>query len=214
MVMESRGAGVKAVIFDCDGVMFDSREANEAYYNTILAQFGKPKMDTQQAEYVHMNTATQSVTYLFQGDSRLSEALAFREVMSYMRFIPMMRMEPYLRTLLPKLNVHYKTAIATNRSDTMAAVLEEHGLTASFDLVVSSLDVRSPKPAPDALVKILKHFDIDSREAVYVGDSKVDELTADAAHVPFIAYKNPQLSADRHMNHFKELEAWLFSEGE
>ena len=214
MVMERRRAGVKAVIFDCDGVMFDSREANEAYYNTILAQFGKPEMDTKQAEYVHMNTATQSVAYLFQGDSRLSEALAFREAMSYTRFIPMMRMEPHLRTLLPKLNVHYKTAVATNRSDTMTAVLEEHGLSGAFDLVVSSLDVRSPKPAPDALVKILTHFDIDSREAVYVGDSKVDELTADAAQVPFIAYKNPQLSADRHMNHFKELEAWLFSEGE
>ena len=207
------GKSVKVVIFDCDGVMFDSREANEAYYNRILEQFGKPKMDSRQREYVHMNTATRSVAFLFEGDSRLAEALAFREKMSYSSFIPMMRIEPYLRRLLEKLSSRYKTAIATNRSDTMNTVLDVHRLAGIFDLVVSSLDVPSPKPAPDALLKILNHFEIGRREAVYVGDSKIDELTADAAKVPFIAYKNPQLRADRHVSHFKELEAWLFDKG-
>jgi len=204
---------VKVVIFDCDGVMFDSREANEAYYNRILEEFGKPRMDQRQQEYVHMNTATQSLAFLFEGDSRLPEALTFRKQMSYASFIPMMRMEPYLRTLLSKLSGRYKTAIATNRSDTMNAVLEEHQLTDCFDLVVSSLDVPSPKPAPDALLKILNHFQIDEEGAVYVGDSKIDELTAEAAKVPFIAYKNPQLRADYHVNHFEELGAWLFGHG-
>ena len=212
MKMVDNNMGIKVVIFDCDGVMFDSREANEAYYNTILERFGKPKMDRRQSEYVHMNTATQSVAFLFQGDPRVAEALAFREEMNYASFIPMMRMEPYLRTLLSKLTYRYKTAIATNRSDTMNSVLEKHRLTESFDMVVSSLDVPSPKPAPDALLKILEHFGFRRREAVYIGDSKIDELTARAAGVPFIAYKNSQLSANRHVNHFKELETWLFYE--
>jgi phosphoglycolate phosphatase-like HAD superfamily hydrolase len=59
----------------------------------------------------------------------------------------------------------------------------------------------------------LNHFQIDEEGAVYVGDSKIDELTAEAAKVPFIAYKNPQLRADHHVNHFEELAAWLFGHG-
>ncbi len=30
---------VKVVAFDCDGVMFDSAAANQAYYNQVLRQF-------------------------------------------------------------------------------------------------------------------------------------------------------------------------------
>ncbi|NIQ97111.1 MAG: HAD family hydrolase, partial [Desulfuromonadales bacterium] len=34
-------APIKGVIFDCDGVLFESRQANLAYYNDILAFFGE-----------------------------------------------------------------------------------------------------------------------------------------------------------------------------
>ena len=34
--------GLGGVIFDCDGVIIDSRPANGVYYNRILAHFGLP----------------------------------------------------------------------------------------------------------------------------------------------------------------------------
>ena len=33
---------IKAVIFDCDGVMFDSIEANTVFYNRMLKRFDQP----------------------------------------------------------------------------------------------------------------------------------------------------------------------------
>ena len=30
---------LKLIVFDCDGVLFDSRAANEAFYNDMLAAF-------------------------------------------------------------------------------------------------------------------------------------------------------------------------------
>ena len=33
---------IKLVAFDCDGVLFDSQQANIAFYNTILAHFDRP----------------------------------------------------------------------------------------------------------------------------------------------------------------------------
>ena len=36
--------GIAGVIFDCDGVMIDSRAANNVFYNRVLAYFGLPPM--------------------------------------------------------------------------------------------------------------------------------------------------------------------------
>ena len=204
---------VKVVIFDCDGVMFDSKDANEAYYNQILAHFGKPPMDSQQSEYVHMHTADQSVAHLFSDDPLLEQALAYRHQISYFPFIPLMEMEPYLKAFLEYLRPTYKTAISTNRSDTMNRVLLDHGLEAYFDLVISSLDVKYPKPHPESLIKILNHFSLSPHEAIYVGDSEIDELAAKAAGIPLVAYKNRNLSAALHVEHFKGLEILLDRRG-
>ena len=200
---------VRVVIFDCDGVMFDSKRANEAYYNHILVQFGRPEMNKEECDYVHMNTAEQSVTYLFRNDPKLQDALAYWRGMSYLPFIPIMEMDPYLKAFLEYLRPAYKTAISTNRSDTMDPVLEEHGLKGYFDLVVSCLDVKHPKPDPESLIKILDYFGLSPEEAIYIGDSQIDEMAARAASVPLVSYKNPRLSAAFHVTHFKEIEALL-----
>lgn len=200
---------VRLVIFDCDGVMFDSRQANEAYYNQILAHFGKPPMNSQQSDYVHIHTADQSVAYLFGDDPLVEQALAYRRQISYFPFIPLMEMEPYLKAFLEYLRPTYKTAISTNRSDTMHRVLLDYGLQAYFDLVISSLDVKHPKPHPESLLKILSHFSLSPDETIYVGDSEVDELAAKAAGIPLVAYKNRDLSAALHVEHFKGLQSLL-----
>ena len=202
---------VRVVIFDCDGVMFDSRGANEAYYNHILAHFGRPQMNSDQCDYVHMHTAEQSVVRLFRNSPMLEDALAYWRRMSYLPFIPLMVIEPYLKAFLEYLRPTYRTAICTNRSDTMGPVLAEHGLEGYFNLVVSCLDVENPKPDPESLVKILDHFGVSSKEAIYIGDSEIDELAAQAASVPLVAYKNPALSAAYHVTHFKEIENLLES---
>jgi beta-phosphoglucomutase-like phosphatase (HAD superfamily) len=200
---------VRVVIFDCDGVMFDSKQANEAYYNHILAHFGKPQMNGRQSDFVHMNTAERSVAYLFRGDPKLQDAMGYWRGMSYLPFIPLMEMEPYLKEFLAYLRPAHKTAISTNRSDTMGPVLAHHGLEAYFDLVVSCLDVKDPKPSPESLLKIIDHFKLSPEEAIYVGDSEIDESAARAAGIRLVAYKNPVLSAACHVTHFREVENLL-----
>ena len=200
---------VRVVIFDCDGVMFDSKSANEAYYNHILAHFGRHQMNSEQSDYVHMHTAEQSVAHLFRDDPGLEQALAYRQQIDYLPFIPMMQMEPYLKAFLQYLQLGHNTAISTNRSDTMDRVLVDHGLKGYFDLVVSSLDVKRPKPDPESLIKILDYFGVLPNQAIYIGDSEIDELAAKAARVPLVAYKNQALSAAYHIGHFKEIEDFL-----
>jgi phosphoglycolate phosphatase-like HAD superfamily hydrolase len=91
----------------------------------------------------------------------------------------------------------------------MNRVLKDHGLAGDFDLVVTSLDVKEPKPAPEALFKILDHFGLRAPEAIYIGDTELDEMAATAAGIPLVAYKNPRLSADYHVESFKQMEELL-----
>jgi FMN phosphatase YigB (HAD superfamily) len=166
-------------------------------------------MSKEECDYVHMNTAKQSIIYLFRDDPHLRDALAYWRDMSYLPFIPVMEMEPYLKEFLHYLRPAYKTAIATNRSDTMPAVLKDHGLEGCFDLVVTCLDVEYPKPHPESLIRILDHFGLSAEEAIYIGDSQIDEMTAHEAGVPLVGYKNPRLSAVLHVTHFREIEDFL-----
>lgn len=203
---QTRSRITKVVAFDCDGVMFDSAESNKAYYNQVLTYFGKPKLTQEQFAYTHMHTADESMAFLFEDKECLEKAQAFRKQMTYMPFIRHMQMEPHLKPLLSGLRNHYKTAIASNRTDTMDKVLEVHGLVNDFDFVVSALDVPRPKPYPDQLFKIMDYFKVAPEEIIYVGDSEVDEKAAVAAGVPLVAYDNPGLSAEIHIKSLKELE--------
>lgn len=190
---------IKIVAFDCDGVMFDTTESNTAYYNQILDHFGRPALTAEQFAYCHSHTADRAIANLFPDEEGFRAAQAYRSQMSYIPFLKYMEMEPYLKPLIERLRPRYKTAIATNRSDTMDRVISEHGLEGYFDLVVCAGDVDHPKPHPDQLVKILEYFGIEPCDSLYVGDSDLDEIAAKAARVPFVAYKNRSLSADFHI---------------
>ena len=58
-------AGLSGLIFDCDGVMVDSRDVNIGYYNLLLREVGKPPITPEQAGYVQMSTAKEALEYIF-----------------------------------------------------------------------------------------------------------------------------------------------------
>jgi HAD superfamily hydrolase (TIGR01509 family) len=201
--------GIRALVFDCDGVLFDTTRANSAYYNRILAHLGHPPLTPEQFGFCHMHTVDRSLEFLFAPHRQVAEAQEFRRRMGYRPFVPLMVPEPTLRPLLARLGPAVRTAVATNRTDTMAAVLETHGLSGAFDLVVTSADVVRPKPAPDMLLKVLETFGLTPDEALYVGDSEVDQDAAEAAGMRLVAYGNRRLRAAWHVERLAELEALL-----
>lgn len=200
---------ISVVAFDCDGVMFDTTEANRTYYNRILAHFGLPLLNDRQFAYTHMHTVDASLDYILPDTHIRKQADEVRKNLNYFSLIPFMKIEPGLIPLLRKLKPAYKTAIATNRSDTMNRVIQEHHLEGFFDLVISARDVERAKPFPDPLIKILDYFHVAPEQTIYIGDSKVDEEAAKASGMPFVAYGNKDLSADFHINSLQEIEALL-----
>jgi phosphoglycolate phosphatase len=204
---------ISTVIFDCDGVMFDSRQANINFYNHLLEKFGLPPMSESSVPFVHMHTADESVRHIFRGTPYVEQAQSYRLQMDYGPFIKDMIMEPGLKALLKVLKPRFVLAVATNRSNTIGPVLESFDLEQYFDLVISSLDVKNPKPHPESLYRIIDFFQARPQEVFYVGDSPVDEETAKAAGVVFISYKNRDLDADHHVDALLEIARLLGQDG-
>jgi phosphoglycolate phosphatase len=195
----------KVVAFDCDGVMFDSKEANRAYYDSLLSHFNLPPMTPDVMEYAHMHTVDEVLTLLFPERATLDAAHQYRKRIGYLPFLKYMEMEPDLVSLLEKLRPRIKTTVVTNRTDTMGHVLSVNHIDHLFDLVVTAMDVDCPKPHPEGLNKVADQFSINPGEMIYVGDSQVDELAAKAAGVPFVAYCNADLTADYHIQRLAEV---------
>jgi HAD superfamily hydrolase (TIGR01509 family) len=120
-----------------------------------------------------------------------------------------MAMEPDLPPLLDWLRPRFKTAVATNRTDTMEQVLGHYDLARRFDLVVTARDVPRPKPHPDGLNRILDVFDLAPGSMLYVGDSPLDAQAAAAAGVRFAAFRNRALPADHHLTRLGQIRELL-----
>ena len=194
------------LVFDCDGVMFDTVNANYKYYNFFLEHFGRDPLTQEQLEFVHAHTIDEALDHLFNGDQAIiRQAYEFRKGINYGDFLKYLTIEPTLVDLLNRIRPPLKTAIATNRTDTMHRLLEEFNLENHFDMVVTSLDVIRPKPHPEPLQKILKHFELGPEDALYVGDSGVDAQAAAAATMPFAAYRNRDVNAAFYIDSLQEL---------
>jgi beta-phosphoglucomutase-like phosphatase (HAD superfamily) len=199
-------APLKLVIFDCDGVMFDSKDANRIYYNHLLEKFGYPLMDEQEEDYVHSHNVLDSINFIFRKYPReIEEVNQYRISVDYTPFLKYMVIEPDLKEFLGILKPKFYTAISTNRSNTMPSVMKMHDLESYFDLVVTSLDVEQPKPHTEGLIKILNHFQLSASEAVYIGDSMVDREHTAGVNMRLISFKNPDLPAEYHVNRFLDI---------
>jgi len=205
---------IDCVIYDCDGVLFDSLETNYKLYNHIATSMGRPPLSKDELQYCHTHTVFESIHLLFQNDGELEKkALDFwKNDIDLNEFLVYLKMEPNLietLTLLKERGI--SLAISTNRTTTMKQVMVQFGLTPYFDMVVTALDVK-PKPDPETVEKILRELNADSARVLYIGDSEVDQKTASSSGVKFIAYKNSELAADGFIDDHLDLLTYLSSD--
>ena len=205
---------VECVIYDCDGVLFDSFDANRRLYNAIAEGGGRTSLDDDELRYCHTHTVFESIAHIFRHDTEAEQKgiQFFREHVDFRDFIVYLEMEPNLKETLGILRQRgIRTAISTNRTTSMRHIMPRYGLWEFFDVVVVAehqvkrdgeepgereiLQARS-KPDPEGVRKILQVLNVRPEATLYVGDSEIDMGTARSAGVRFIAYKNSTMQAD------------------
>lgn len=199
---------VLGVAFDCDGVLFDSKDANTQFYNAIVKRMGLPPLTSSQIDYCHSHTAGDSINHITGG--RLEEAKHALKDVSYVdEILPYMVPEPGLYDYLDFLrDAGLNIGIATNRSTTMELVAERF----EFERYASPIlfaGRNMAKPHPEMLCIIKKRWNLSGEEFVFIGDTEIDEQTARAAGVRFWAYKNENLRAELTLTDYFSAKAFL-----
>lgn len=80
-----------------------------------------------------------------------------------------------------------KLAVVSNKADYAVQKLCDEYFPNLFDAVAGEREGIRRKPAPDAVQAILKELHIQPEQAVYIGDSDVDILTAENSGMPCIS---------------------------
>ncbi|WP_132873579.1 HAD family hydrolase [Seleniivibrio woodruffii] len=182
------------IVYDCDGVLFDSTAAVKGYYDFLFGKYGIPKIDWENPSLVSlaMMGTNEGIIRNFVTDEKLiGEMLEFATNMNFKLFIDLMKPNPNIHDTLEKLQSSGRSlAVFTNRGISLSYLLTHFGMGNFFSYTVTCMDVAKPKPNPEGLYKIMDYFGTEKDALLFIGDSMTDYLAAKAADVHFLAYEN------------------------
>jgi phosphoglycolate phosphatase len=200
---------IELVMFDADGVLFDSDQSNVAYYNAIFTQIGEAPLDAVE----EINAISHAAGQVFSDRARdnhdkLARMHQIARDLDPAPFFHLLKPPFELRPFMLELKNRYRLALATNRSATVPALVEHLKLAGIFDAIASARDQVRPKPAPDILKLCLERARVAREHAIYVGDSVVDREAAEGAGVGFVAVGR-RVEHSTQIAHLAELPATL-----
>lgn len=200
----------RAVIFDLDGVIFDSAESNVVFYDHILTALGRPPIARQAFEIIHSEPLDRSLRYLLDHDEdEYQRAMAYCRGLDPAPFVTALTLYEGVADTLEALKGRARLAVATNRTVTCRLALKHFGILDFFEQVITPMEAGLPKPDPTMMHMTLSRLGLEREQVVYVGDTGVDEGMCRAARVRLLAFRNPGLSAWAHASHFGEIPGLL-----
>jgi phosphoglycolate phosphatase len=172
---------VRAIIFDLDGTLIDSKLDLIHSVNAMLDEMKRPQLAAETISGYIGHGAPQLVARALGGtatEEELKHALQF--FLGYYEEHKMdnTRAYPGVAETLAQLN-HMLMAVLTNKPERISVrILNSLGLANYFRLIYGGNSFESKKPDPFGAKKILQELGVAARETLIVGDSEVDVQTA------------------------------------
>ena len=180
----------KAIFFDLDGTLVQTSPEIADATNDTLRYLGWPEVSQAQVDgWIGQGTRELlilALAHVKQKDAdqvrkgaHLKEALPIFDRYYQQRCGTRSVLYPHVREVLKTLRERgCKLAVVTNKEGRYTdTVLKAHGLTDSFDLVVSGDTFSTKKPDPVGVLHGLSLWGADKSEALFVGDSSIDAAT-------------------------------------
>ena len=194
---------IKAVIFDIDGVLEETLDANIKFYEDLMKNTGYPKPSRKILEKSHHLTMWDTIALLTKENSK-DKIMKIWDIGRYAdKHDELKKFPENFLEVIKKLSRKYKLGIVTGRVRHGADNFLRRSKTGKyFSSVVSFEDYQKAKPDPEPLLVAAKKLKILPNEAVYIGDALSDRIAAKAAGIKFIFYSNCVKGAVRN---FKQL---------
>jgi HAD superfamily hydrolase (TIGR01549 family) len=200
---------IKAVIFDVDGVLLDSFEANLKFYQDLMVKAGyRPPTREEFPPLFHLSMM-EAIKALTKSASakeieRIWEMGKSREV-KYP--IELLKMPEQAESVIDTLNKDFILGIVTSRiKEAVYEVPALAKLEKYFKTAVSYQDTVNHKPHPEPLLLAAQKLNISPNDAVYIGDVENDVIAGKAAGMKVVIYsKNKFGNADICISDFSKL---------
>lgn len=189
---------IKLIIFDADGVLFDSREMHYEALNKALAKvYPSCVIDRQSHLSTFDGLSTTKKLNLLSETKGLPKDLhnqiwSLKQVYTE-KEIEKFKIDYRTRSILAQLKEDgYKIAVASNSiRDNLRLMLQCAGLLDFVDFFVSNQDVKSPKPNPEMYLKCMIHESLGPKETLIVEDSHIGRKAALDSGAFLCPVKNP-----------------------
>lgn len=199
---------VKAVVFDLDGTLMDSKIDYEKRGNRIrelLVSRGLPEpLEDRRKVYRVISGGAATLREYGLPEASLEATMAEMETIMNdieLEALDAMELKPYARTVVVELHgegLGLGVATRSHREYTLRG-LKRYDMLRFFHQVVARDDVPYPKPDPRHLLYTIRLLGVDPGDTLFIGDTTTDLQTADAAGVEFIGYWRDESWAQRLM---------------
>ena len=170
---------IKLVIFDFDGTLADTKENIILTFQMTMKELGVEIKSRQECAATIGLTLEDAFKVLYPGMAAERYALlrdTYRRIFKENRKILVPGLFPEVMETLEELRRRgYLMSIASSRlSPSLHSFLEDMNIAHFFEYAVGGDNVEHPKPAPDAVLQILRHYNLSAEEAFVVGDMPFD----------------------------------------
>ena len=172
----------KIVIFDLDGTILNTLDDLADSTNYALKEHGMPERSVEEIRHFVGNgirkLMERAVPQGTQEDEIVKVHSTFTE---YYKEHCADKTRPYdgIKELIERIRSSgIKTAVVSNKADYGVQTLCRDYFPGLFDYAVGEREGIRRKPYPDSVNEVLRSFNVDRTEALYIGDSEVDIQTS------------------------------------
>jgi len=196
MTTKRKRLRVKALLIDLDGTLVDStrayKEAGRAGFTAIgLPNFNDDKIAFEVARRLEQGLPIDDLFTRFQIGREVEERFLPAYLEAYYSVVHVKsKLFPKARKTLQTLSQNFPLALITLRYVLREQIMEELTrlrLMKYFRAVVTALDVKKPKPFPDALLIAAERLEVKIQDCAIIGDSVVDVQAGKSAGAKTIA---------------------------
>lgn len=180
---------IKLVIFDLDGTLVNSLEDIADATNNALKDMGYPIHKLSEFNHFVGDGVLQLCERALPDDAK-ERALELQKGFSaYYSKNSTAKTVPYdgINEMLEKLKINgIKLAVASNKVHDFSVSIVKDFFGDTFDIILGNTPERPKKPNPIIIDDILSYAGVEKDEAIMVGDSDIDIMTADNAGIASI----------------------------
>lgn len=182
----------KLIIFDLDGTLIDTRPLVVKILNDLRQEKNLKILPESKISQCLSFGGISLIKSSLQVDEKDAEFWLnkFRSIYSEIS-TPKSLIYPNVKSAIKYLKKKkYYIAICSNKPENLIYnALSDTNLKVYFDFIIGDNKKTYPKPNPERLEKCLSFFNVTNDQAIFIGDSKVDQDASLKANINFIFFE-------------------------